>query len=116
MRAAIGDGGDCVGGTLRTVHRLKKEMVEREAGVALRFGAGLRKDELQLVALREHEFGARFRTDADPVKAARRRLRIVELPVAYRPRLAGRSKVSGTLDGTVLTTYRIFRVLMRYAF
>jgi hypothetical protein len=39
------------------------------------------------------------------VKAARQRWRIVETPVRYRPRLGGRSKISGTVRGTVLATY-----------
>jgi hypothetical protein len=49
------------------------------------------------------------------VKAARGHVRIVEVPVTYRPRLAGRSKVGGTVRGTVLATTRIFRVTFRYA-
>jgi len=49
------------------------------------------------------------------VKAARQNARIVEIPVSYRPRLAGRSKVGGTLRGTVLATYRILRTTLRYA-
>jgi glycosyltransferase involved in cell wall biosynthesis len=49
------------------------------------------------------------------VKAARRGARIVELPVSYRPRLAGRSKVGGTVRGTILATYRILRTTLRYA-
>jgi glycosyltransferase involved in cell wall biosynthesis len=49
------------------------------------------------------------------VKAARRRARILEAPVSFRPRLAGQSKVSGTLRGTVLAAYRILRVIFRYA-
>jgi glycosyltransferase involved in cell wall biosynthesis len=50
------------------------------------------------------------------IKAARHRARIVELPVSYRPRLAGYSKVGGTLRGTLLASYRILSVTMRYAF
>jgi glycosyltransferase involved in cell wall biosynthesis len=41
---------------------------------------------------------------------------IVEVPVTYRPRFAGRSKVSGTLRGSLLTAYRFFSVTLRYAF
>ncbi|UCC61739.1 MAG: glycosyltransferase family 2 protein [Anaerolineae bacterium] len=41
------------------------------------------------------------------VKAARQKWRIVETPVRYRPRLGGRSKISGTVRGTVLATYHI---------
>jgi glycosyltransferase involved in cell wall biosynthesis len=50
------------------------------------------------------------------IKAARKHKRILELPVSYRPRSAGQSKVSGTLRGTVLSAYRFFRVMLRYAF
>src|SRR6266508_1883333 len=49
------------------------------------------------------------------VKAARQGARIVELPVSYRPRSAGVSKVGGTVRGTILSTYRILRTTFRYA-
>jgi glycosyltransferase involved in cell wall biosynthesis len=41
------------------------------------------------------------------VKAARRGWQIVETPVRYRPRLGGRSKISGTVRGTALAAYYI---------
>lgn len=50
------------------------------------------------------------------VKAARRGVRIVEVPVSFHPRQAGRSKVSGTLRGTVLAAWFILGVILRYAF
>jgi glycosyltransferase involved in cell wall biosynthesis len=50
------------------------------------------------------------------VKMARRKQRIVEVPVSYHTRRAGQSKVSGTLRGTVLAGYRILSVTLRYAF
>ena len=43
------------------------------------------------------------------VKAAGQGARIVELPISYRPRSAGVSKVGGTVRGTILATYRILR-------
>lgn len=49
------------------------------------------------------------------VKAARRRLRIVEVPVSFHPRRTGQSKVSGTLSGTLLAGYHILNVTFRYA-
>jgi glycosyltransferase involved in cell wall biosynthesis len=49
------------------------------------------------------------------VKAARARLRIVEVPVSYRPRSAGRSKVSGTLRGTLGASYKILLTIVRHA-
>jgi glycosyltransferase involved in cell wall biosynthesis len=48
------------------------------------------------------------------VKAARRQARLLEVPVSYRPRRAGQSKVGGTLRGTLLATYKILRVTWRY--
>jgi glycosyltransferase involved in cell wall biosynthesis len=50
------------------------------------------------------------------IKTARNHRLIVEQPITYRPRLAGRSKVSGTLRGTFLTAYRFSRVMFRYAY
>ncbi|MBI1800995.1 MAG: glycosyltransferase family 2 protein, partial [Chloroflexi bacterium] len=50
------------------------------------------------------------------VKALRARLRIVEVPTAYRKRGGGRSKVAGTVGGTLGAGYAILRVVLRYAF
>lgn len=50
------------------------------------------------------------------IKATRTHKRILEVPVTYRPRIAGQSKVGGTLRGTVLSAYRYFSVMLRYAF
>ncbi len=49
------------------------------------------------------------------VKAARRGARIVEVPVSFHPRRSGRSKVSGTLRGTLLAARYILGVTLRYA-
>jgi glycosyltransferase involved in cell wall biosynthesis len=49
------------------------------------------------------------------VKAARRGLRIQSVPIRYRRRL-GESKVTGTLKGTVLATYYMFLVPIKYLF
>lgn len=49
------------------------------------------------------------------VKSARRKARIVEVPVSYHSRRFGRSKVSGTVRGTVLATWFILGVTFRYA-
>jgi glycosyltransferase involved in cell wall biosynthesis len=49
------------------------------------------------------------------VKAARCRARVVEVPVRYRARRGGRSKVSGTAMGTLRATYAILFVTLRYA-
>lgn len=49
------------------------------------------------------------------VKAARARLRIVETPVDYHRRAGGRSKVSGTIVGSVRAGCRILISIARYA-
>jgi glycosyltransferase involved in cell wall biosynthesis len=48
------------------------------------------------------------------VKAARRGYRIVEVPVSCRPRV-GRSKVAGTLRGSLLAGYHLLLTTVRYA-
>jgi glycosyltransferase involved in cell wall biosynthesis len=47
-------------------------------------------------------------------KAVRRGLRIVEVPVGTRRRI-GRSKVAGTLRGSVLAGYHLIATVLRYA-
>ena len=49
------------------------------------------------------------------VKAARRGARIVEVPVSFHSRRAGRSKISGTTRGTILAAWYILGVTLRYA-
>jgi glycosyltransferase involved in cell wall biosynthesis len=48
------------------------------------------------------------------VKVARRGSRLVEVPVSFHPRQSGRSKVSGTLRGTLLAGWYILGVTLRY--
>lgn len=49
------------------------------------------------------------------VKAARAGYRIVELPTHYRRRSHGRSKVAGTVVGSVKAAYYMLRTTLRYA-
>ncbi len=48
------------------------------------------------------------------IKAQRMGCRIAEVPVHARPRVAGRSKVSGTVRGSVLAGYHILRVILKH--
>lgn len=48
------------------------------------------------------------------VKAARRRLRIREIPLAYLPRVGGQSKVSGNPRASIRAAIAILRVLARH--
>ena len=47
------------------------------------------------------------------VKAARKELRIQSVPITYRRRI-GVSKVTGTLKGTIMATYYMFLVPLKY--
>ena len=47
------------------------------------------------------------------VRAARANWLIIEVPVIYRARYAGRSKISGTLRGTILAAYYILSTIFR---
>ena len=49
------------------------------------------------------------------VKAARKNLRIQSVPIQYRKRI-GKSKVTGTVRGTILATYYMFLVPLKYLF
>jgi glycosyltransferase involved in cell wall biosynthesis len=49
------------------------------------------------------------------VKAARAGARIIEVDVHYRPRYAGKSKVSGTVSGSIKAGAVILRTTFRYA-
>ena len=48
------------------------------------------------------------------VKAAKHGLRIVEVPVDHRRRI-GRSKVAGTVHGSLMAGYHLIATLLRYA-
>lgn len=97
-------------------NRLVARMIRMLYGVTLSdlgpFRA-VRRELLDSLNMREHTYGWPVEM---MVKAARRHARIVELPVSYRPRFAGQSKVGGTLRGTLLAGYRILNVTLRYAF
>jgi glycosyltransferase involved in cell wall biosynthesis len=73
----------------------------------------IRMDLLSRLKMREMTYG--WPTEM-MVKAARLDARVVEVPVRYRVRRGGRSKVSGTVRGTILATYYILFVTLRYAF
>lgn len=47
------------------------------------------------------------------VKAAKQGLKAVEIPVSYRVRV-GKSKISGTIKGTILAGYKIITTIFKY--
>ena len=72
----------------------------------------VRKSRLVELNMREMTYG--WPTEM-LVKAARRGWRLVEVPVDYRARLGGQSKISGTLKGSLLATYFILKIIAQYA-
>lgn len=66
---------------------------------------------LRRLDMRDRNFGW---TVEMQVKAARAGLRVCEVPVDYRPRI-GRSKVSGTVSGTIGAGAKILGTILRHA-
>lgn len=48
------------------------------------------------------------------VKAAKKGFRVVEIPIGYRRRAGGKSKISGTLRGTILAGYYILSTTLKH--
>ncbi|MCP4168801.1 MAG: glycosyltransferase family 2 protein [Chloroflexi bacterium] len=72
----------------------------------------IRSDLLRALDMQEMTFG--WPTEM-MVKAAKRHARIVEVPVSWRLRRAGKSKISGTVRGSALAAWYILGVTLRYA-
>jgi glycosyltransferase involved in cell wall biosynthesis len=75
------------------------------------FRAG-RADALRQLGLEETTYGWAVEII---LKSALARFRIVEVPVSYFPRI-GKSKISGTLRGTIGAAWFILSLIVRYAF
>ncbi|PYK66745.1 MAG: UDP-glucose--dolichyl-phosphate glucosyltransferase [Verrucomicrobia bacterium] len=72
----------------------------------------IRRDALEKLAMREETYGWNLEMQ---MKAARAGLRILEIPVDHRCRTGGVSKVSGTLRGTFLASFRILATFLKIA-
>lgn len=72
----------------------------------------IRREALEQLGMREMTYGWNLEMQ---MRAARVRLRILEVPVAYRRRLGGASKVSGTVMGTLKASLRIGLTFARVA-
>jgi hypothetical protein len=95
---------------------LVSRMIRRLYGIHITdLGAyrAIRRDLLQQLDMREGPYAWSIEM---VVKAAICRARIVEVPVSWLPRGAGRSKVSGTVKGTILGAYYVISVPLRYLF
>ena len=70
----------------------------------------IRREALVRLAMRESTYGWNIEMQ---MKAARAGLRILELPVPYRCRSGGQSKVAGVLGGSIRAGWRIALVIAR---
>jgi glycosyltransferase involved in cell wall biosynthesis len=72
----------------------------------------IRRDALERLRMQDRNYGW---TVEMQIRAAQAGLRVSEVPVAHRPRQGGRSKVSGTLRGTVGAALKIILTILRHA-
>ena len=72
----------------------------------------VRRETLERLGMADRDFGW---TVEMQVKAARLGVAAEEVPVSYRRRLAGTSKVTGTLTGTVRAGWKILSTIFRHA-
>jgi glycosyltransferase involved in cell wall biosynthesis len=72
----------------------------------------IRRDTLLKLGMRELTYGWNLEMQ---MRVARAGLRVLELPVPYRRRIGGESKVAGSLKGTLLAGYRIVVTFARVA-
>jgi glycosyltransferase involved in cell wall biosynthesis len=70
----------------------------------------IRRDVLDSLGMREQTYGWNLEMQ---MKAARAKLRVLEVPVSHRRRSGGVSKVSGTLRGTLVAGARILATFLR---
>lgn len=71
----------------------------------------IRLSSLNQLGLKDPDYGW---TVEMQVKAAKAGLKHLEIPVNYRKRI-GKSKVAGTLKGTILAGYKIITTILKYA-
>ena len=72
----------------------------------------IRRDTLLALGMEEMTYGWNLEMQ---MKAAKARLRVLEVPVAHRCRTGGVSKVSGTLRGTFVAGWKIVTTFVRIA-
>jgi glycosyltransferase involved in cell wall biosynthesis len=72
----------------------------------------IRRDQLLAFGMREMTYGWNLEMQ---MRAARAGLRVLELPVAYRCRIGGESKVTGSLHGSVKAGLKIILTFARIA-
>ncbi len=74
---------------------------------------GIRRATLEELGMREETYGWPLEMQ---MRAARAKVRTLEVPVDYKRRAGGRSKIAGTVRGSVLAAGRIVATFARIAF
>ena len=72
----------------------------------------IRRQTLERLGMREETYGWPLEMQ---MRAARARVRLLEVPVDYRRRAGGQSKIAGTVRGSFLAATRILATLVRIA-
>ena len=73
----------------------------------------IRRDALDRIGMRDTNFGW---TTEMQIKAAQHRLRILEIPARHRRRRGGKSKIAGSIRGSLLAAAKIIWTILRYRF
>lgn len=71
----------------------------------------IRRESLKQLGMRDPDFGWTIEMQ---IRAHRAGLRVVEVPVRYRRRRFGRSKISGTISGTIRAGAKILWTILKY--
>ena len=71
----------------------------------------IRRDALDRIGMRDTNFGW---TTEMQIKAAQHRLRILEIPARHRRRRGGKSKIAGSIRGSLLAAAKIIWTILRY--
>jgi hypothetical protein len=72
----------------------------------------IRRDALETLGMREETYGWPLEMQ---MRAGRARLKTLEVPVDYRRRVGGQSKIAGTVRGSILAATRILTTFARIA-
>jgi len=72
----------------------------------------IRASSLRSLGMRDRDYGWNVEMQ---IRAIKKGLRVVEVPVSYRRRIGGASKISGTLRGTIGAGWKMLFTIFRYA-
>ena len=86
---------------------------QTEVATTLDVFRAIRRDALQRLGLQEMTYGWNIEMQ---IEAARHGLRIEEVPLPYRCRMGGESKVAGSIRGSIRASWRIIATFIRVAF